>query len=1545
MEKPFNPRTSGQPFVKSTIQSNIKYINRVNLPEKKIDENLIARLFLLVDEGNVTKIKDYILQNNFLINVRNEINGENILHTVIKSGNLSNDDKTYLVKLFLLKGVSAIAFDKFNVTPLHLAVKNQLKDIVELLIKYGADVNSLDSNNMNSVHYAVIGKNVKCPNEVESSTFIIPKKQKEKTPEEIILQDLFNNINTLFFSNDKTKTIFKNIYNNINNYDELYKNELEAKKTELEKKVGEILINKDESIEKKSELIKDELNKISDDLKGLFMNEYDSDNVDLTKYFNYDTTNNKIIFNTELLDLDVIEKKLYDNFSKTLIDINSTTDELLKSYNDISGNLINIKMDLMNIRWLNRTLVINYSWDGVVDILDRQGNIIRPVNIRRIDDEVPVCEIFLNNIYELKPDKKDINNLNLIIPDTVQTNLETNYNNFDLDFDIRYSDNANKYKRVSVSTEKPTTAENILGYDINTANETTEARLTDRLHTFAFPFVFQIKSTDTSPNTIPDSVKRSFIKRVNVFAILLNEQLSIIKHNFGVINEYMKYMEGWNIMIHIIPTIVLCIFNSIRLLKAINDELVEINSKFKEIEELFVNKQRENSTKRIGHFWIYEKAIIATKKCQEESEKIKNNTFRQYNILLKLIDKYNIILDKIKDLQGFRHIKEYHFNYNLNDVNNVINMDDEFLNDEYSLNTRIFTKNFDDFKLNFSKYKKLDLIENTRAFFETNYLNKLFNSNNNFYVDGDRRDIINDELRDKFNYKYPNNDDIIAFNNERNFMSFNPYNTLNFNQYNFSNIEFNAGKNSRKKEESNADIIKNVIGNHYLIQKFMLTHYISNIFTPNDKLYNNLKKLIEDFDSGKLYYKIQQNLEDYKNLYLTKMKIEESEFQNKQFSLLVDVLGESYDNYIDFLIKQKSKQLAFNLFKSYKSRDPLYNQIIIGGTEVFPIIKSDTQFKDLGLSTKLSLEEIKNIESYDYDFFIDNDLLKESIEIKFYKTDENTCFQLNTDIIEYLIDKKVNLAQKDNSGRMPISYALEFKNLDLINILSKSSGIQFYKNNKDIINYFNILIKNSINELVTFESYNDFYEKYEHKLIKKLEAKEEINTNILSSIEYTVPMYLSLLNSMLFNVILNYGYGYTQNDLDKLINILNPILSINKELYYGPILYQIYYECNPENRGKHISLDLLEKEIHKIEAKLELQKRAKKIVEDVKATPIINENKFDEINKNQLDANDNDLTTSIAYLQDKKTSLESINIRDPTPELDRNKIKFTQQSVKNISSMYNHIFKNILNEISTTGYTSSIEIKNYKELWRKYYKQDEGDIQQNQYISNIHLMALNYIDKNINTEHLNKNIDIFIKLFGVFNNVAKDYHESPFEFNKTNYHLEESIKLIIHTITHTVINYLYTTIIKMIIKQLEESYDLTKHISRKDYQDHIVLLLEKILNNNNGKSQLIKYLFEDMPEKLVKTILGIYDTDADPDSKKSLDSIFNEIITIIKKSSTTIINTDENSKLINDLKSYIIPYYKEYSKIITFELFELTNKFFKHLSGMYNLLEIYKKLN
>jgi hypothetical protein len=1552
MEKPFNQRPIGQPFnkFKPPTDTKYKYFNRVNLPERKIDENLVSKLFLLVDEGNISKIKDFLLQNAFLLNIKNDITNESVLHTVIKSENISIEDKTYLVKFFLFKGVSAVSFDKFNITPIHLAVKNQLKDVVDLLIKYGADPNTLDSNNMNTLHYAVIGKNIKCPVKLEEKKFIIPKKGKTKTKEQFILQDLFNNINNLYFMDVASQDILLNVYNNIDNYNSIYDDIIKKKEKELENTVGTILRKEDTSIEKKSELIKDELDKISDELKGSFMKELDSNVIDFSKEFNFDNNTKTITFNNPLLDIHKIFAVSFDNIPKSLKEIDTTINELINSVDNTTKNVSNIKNELVNIRWLNATLIINYEWNGnQTMIFDINGNSILYNNIYNlpVNTSISIVEDKLDQIYELANDKQNLEDYNLIYPDTNTIDLTLNYNDFDLDFTNKFSDSASRYKEITAEEEKNYNDEN----KINPIKKTILSYYNGQ-YKYIFPYTFKSTSTDTY--TLSNEVKRTFLKRVYALSKLLNEQINIIKTNFGLIFKYIDNSDSWNIMIHIVPSIIISIFNSMRILKAINNELDIINPKLKEIEKLFIDIQNTNKTLKINHFWIYEKAIDTVKICEKETEQIKKNTNSQYKLLLTIIEKYNSFIDKLQDLQGIIHLMPYH--------------DANFLTNKYTRHFRYFSDKFDNFKLNFEEYKQLDSIKNTRPFFEK-YLNNLFNNTKNTFYDQldqgvQAQKTLITPMINVYNFKYPDNN--ITSNNDqaptinyKNFMTFKKYTTgltagiyhnplYQFKDGNILAIEEPTVDNDLiPKYKANYKIIKNIIGNHYILQKYSLINNISNIFTSKDPNYDNFRNNIKTINGGELYKNIQKNIQEYKQEYMKKMKITNKDFQNTHYKLLVDVLSETFDNYIEFLIKQKSKQIAYGLFKSYKLKNYSVDDITIDSIEHYPIVKNDKQFKNLGISTKLTIDEIENIEASDYYDYIDNDLIKETKSIEYYKTDDNTCFQVNEDIIKILIDNKANLSQKDNSGRIPIMYALEFKNLQLIDILSKDNGIEFYKNNQDVSNYFNTLIKSTINELVNGGSYIVFYEKYEKKIIKKLESKTEINTNILASIEYTIPMYLSLLNSLLFNVLLNYKYKYTQDDLDKLLHIL--FSPIDKNLYYGPIIHKIDSEIDLKDQSKIISKKELDNEIKKIEDKINFDENSKKESENEITHVATKSNLFETIRNEQLNLIITDLTKSIADNKTKENLLKKLNITEDLKKLDKNKIKITQRSIKNVSNMYNNIFKNILNDNKdnkkTKGYTSeSFDVKRYKALWKDYKTESHS-----KYISNIHLVSMNFIDNNLTKDELNTNLNNFTKLFEVFNKVAKDYSEGPLEFNMTNYHLEEIIKLIIHTLTHTVINYLYFTITKMIIKQLEETYNDKIYSTKKEYQEYIIKLLQQILSNRvNTKvknSELITYLFEDMPEKLVKCTLNIYDTDADPDYKKPIDAIFNEIIRIIKSNSLNIINTGDDSELIKNLTTYVIPYYKEYSTIIINELFDLTNKFFKHLGGMHELLQIYKKLN
>ena len=79
----------------------IDYGGKAATREVKIDDAVINKIFITVEEGNIHKIKSEILNNRSSLLMRNE-SGESLLHTIIKTSNISNDKKIDIVK-FLVK--------------------------------------------------------------------------------------------------------------------------------------------------------------------------------------------------------------------------------------------------------------------------------------------------------------------------------------------------------------------------------------------------------------------------------------------------------------------------------------------------------------------------------------------------------------------------------------------------------------------------------------------------------------------------------------------------------------------------------------------------------------------------------------------------------------------------------------------------------------------------------------------------------------------------------------------------------------------------------------------------------------------------------------------------------------------------------------------------------------------------------------------------------------------------------------------------------------------------------------------------------------------------------------------------------------------------------------------------------------------------------------------------------------------------------------------------------------------------------------------------
>ncbi len=165
--QPFNPQLRPQ-------IPRVPMINRTILPSREYDPLIITQLLLKAStENNLLELKKFIMENGITTNDMLNEEGQSILHLILINANLSKRQKLEMVRFLRDNGTLISSFDKLNQTPLHIACKAQLYDIVTELINAGHDINAVDSSYKTPLHYAIIGKSAEIPDKVDKK--IIPK--------------------------------------------------------------------------------------------------------------------------------------------------------------------------------------------------------------------------------------------------------------------------------------------------------------------------------------------------------------------------------------------------------------------------------------------------------------------------------------------------------------------------------------------------------------------------------------------------------------------------------------------------------------------------------------------------------------------------------------------------------------------------------------------------------------------------------------------------------------------------------------------------------------------------------------------------------------------------------------------------------------------------------------------------------------------------------------------------------------------------------------------------------------------------------------------------------------------------------------------------------------------------------------------------------------------------------------------------------------------------------------------------------------------------
>jgi hypothetical protein len=343
-----------------------QYVYPLHIPKINIDYANINTMFMLVNSGSLSEIKNYIIFNDITTDNRNE-KGESILHIIIKNSNLIDEEKNILVEIAINNLANISAKDISNVTPLHLAAGQQLEKIINLLLSKGSDINAQDNFGMTPLNYLIMGKDHECQ-----------KRKKSIDTQNINIEnlELVQNISNYMIDNPVIATYLLHYRNTINAYDKL-SSQVDKLKREKIDEINNIIKNKNNvNFDLKINNFVNNIKKlIKSDLSGTLKQNTDNN----IKYFIEEKNKNEArdIYVKHNLKINI--NNLDNEFTKFKIDANNLIISMIDILSCLSIFIVKMNLksnDKLNKIW-QRIKIITYTKINKINIdIDNNDNIV-----------------------------------------------------------------------------------------------------------------------------------------------------------------------------------------------------------------------------------------------------------------------------------------------------------------------------------------------------------------------------------------------------------------------------------------------------------------------------------------------------------------------------------------------------------------------------------------------------------------------------------------------------------------------------------------------------------------------------------------------------------------------------------------------------------------------------------------------------------------------------------------------------------------------------------------------------------------------------------------------------------------------------------------------------------------------------------------------------------------------------------------------------------------------------------------------------------------
>lgn len=1547
--RPYIPQAPRPPF-------NIKY----HIPERKVDEDTVNRFFLLVEDGDIFRVKDYILSNNVTPNIRRDT-GETLLHVVLTSANLSKTQKYDMCKFLIEQGTQVGLADSNNVTPLHLAAKLQLADIVELLIQHGALTNAFDNKGMTPLHYEVASESSTCKTEriTKIGNFTAETANKEKYTEEV--KDINTNLLDMMYQDVNINTYLSHIQSTLNNIQNMFPEELDSSQRKYMDALTHIITANDttnlsDKSQKLINLTVESKNDISIMLSNKLKDTLSQMNIKPNTIDGWGPTQNQIDNILPFRNNEYIMNAVVSEKNK---DLNSLSQKLRQIVSNISDR--NAKLAGYYNDWINLLIIANDS------DLDENNDYAQNNNMR---NEV-LSDVFSGNqpytaggklptaIMELQHDGDfDISKQNILFNDDNQQHIVDNINNGYIFVSL--------FKHYLLMVERNlrsirTNVELLIKYlEYGVVYFTYDVLCTD--------LTIYVQNCIIYLSAIVNEMNNDIIRKLTN---LQNENdtrnIGTTKKDIGEkISEAIGNVETGT-------TICATIYKSFTsFLDTLNGFVTVINMTsairyINQYHHYFVPNGNSDNTSLIEE--LYNRPLAPLP--------LLPTTFNEYRTRIPQIDYVNIQNDnmraEIKKLLYEYYIPQVTYkNYSCYCLQDIQQRGTEVK--RYNNANKLVDFNVPINSINKDLANHIDII-NTQIKAENRcgilgylpYING--DSFNSVGLDGKNLPILKYGSRKTY-YK----DDIPEL-----------VDTIN----NLGHFALRTARVESKKTMA-YPVVGLLIDKHFYMLKFLMIQlYINYTAEILHSIRENKETTLRPFMNG-----LKTSLENYITKYRDELAIEDIN-DYVIYILIAKMVDAIIMNFIKGCINTSAVHHTTKLFDQVNN-NPHYTQILQNirnqknlASQQINLLNPETNYKvdlnaiieDVYTQFFEPLESINNYQLNYTDLLVKEKTQENKDQHIIYnysfstKQAESICYKVNPEIIDLLAKGNAQINFRDSNGNTPIYYAVEMQHEGTITkLLSYNASV----NNKLSRNIIGITpFTHAIN---IYKAHLDImqdplnltksiYKNIEDTIMKKPEYKN----NMLKYVNNIFPQILLMLNHHFYLLSKQYKKLWNYSDYKNLIKLLekykliNMALAINKTI---PIL--LYYNFVPQTgtqtlnaREKYIEIELENKNTKLFELTssnnslyiefMDIQRK--------KNDPYY-KSRIEEIEQlraelyGQIAQIKSEIDILIKKQEDNERAYVRLNNTKKVSDVSQRIKEFNPINIKTSVKLYNDIFTKVINYTvpgEAFKYTNSTDLDTYRGLWDLYINDDPADKAQdnitnlNTIVSKLQYIVINkYVNNEIDINELVTTLTILNALYtNIIEPFAKDYDLLPLEYNtNTNYALDIVINILIHTLRHTICVSLYNAITKGLTMYVMNLNTKTTIFNDTEYSQYIAGIVDNIVNENNNtisESPLMKYIMVTLPLRFVKITTSTYEGDDDPDRLINRTSVlFEPILNMLMINKT--LPLDRSSSIITLFEKTLFPYFDDIMQLSVNEAKNMVDNYLRYSSNESRQIRIITKL-